>query len=174
MGSRTREVFILSLVVTVVVVALILLVFYVSGNQDLLVKMLNTTAEGDLSGIAFVAGGPFAMWVVAFAILMISKRKALMKSVKLFLQFPESDEAKPPPKRTEYPRAKCSYATYSVKRKVGSGKPAAIHMDKHAGPYINVEVPNIESPTFVVQLKFNGWEWSSDSYSIEQGSVDLH
>lgn len=174
MGSRNREVALLALGVTAGVVALILLVFYVSGNQDLLVKMLNTTAEGDISGIAFVAGGPFGMWIIAFAIMMVSKRKALMKSVKLFLQFPESDGAKPPPKRAEYPRAKCSYATYSGQQKIGPEKPATIHIDRHAGPYINVEVPNIESPTFVIQLQFNGREWSSDSYSIEQGSVDLH
>ena len=51
------------------IVLLILIIFWASGNQQLLDSMLASTAEGKISSLVFTAGGPFGMWVIAMIIL---------------------------------------------------------------------------------------------------------
>lgn len=165
----------MALVVVVVVVGLILLIFNISGNQELLDRLLQSTAEGQLLGIALTAGGPFGMWVIAFLLFRNSMRATPMGSIKLFLRFPESDVS-PPSRPSEFQNSVCSYVIFSNGEKV-SEETTTVQTDQMASdvyvPYIYVKAPKIDNPEFQVKLKHQGEEWLSDSFSPTKGSVDL-
>jgi len=178
MNPRTIETLTLALIplgIVGAVVGLILLIFVVSGHQDLLSQMLQSTAKGELSGVAFTAGGPFGMWVIAFLLFRHTTRAPPPGSIKLFLRFPEPNPQVPPPSQPAHFRdADCWYSIFSNGEKVGSDTQVMIQIDKDVGaPYIYVKAPAIENPEFQVRLKYREHEWFSDSYSPKKGDVDL-
>ena len=178
MNPRIRETMALTfmaLVVVAVVVGLILLIFNVSGNQELLDQLLQSTAEGELFGIALTAGGPFGMWVIAFLLFRSAVKGSPMGSIKLFLRFPESGVS-PPTRPSEFRNSVCSYVIFSHGEKV-TEEITIIQTDQISSdvyvPYIYVKAPKIDDPEFQIKLEHQGEEWLSDSYSPKKGSVDL-
>ncbi len=177
MNPRTAETLTLALgalLIAVVIIGLILLIFFLSGHEELLLEMLQSTAKGEFLGVAFTAGGPFGMWVIATLILLLIRKRIPLRSIKLFLNFPEPDPQVPPPSQPAHFRnAKCWYSIFSNGRQVVLDKKVTIQVDTDAGPYIYVQTPGIENPEFQVKLVYVGREWFSDSYSPKKGSVDL-
>jgi len=178
MTLRTRETItfaFIALFIVGVVVVLILLIFWLSGHQDLLSRMLQSTAEGELFGVAFTAGGPFGMWVIAFLLLRYASRGARIGPIKLFLRFP--DPQVPPPSRpADFRNARCWYSILANGQKVSEEKVTIqtdqIDRDIYV-PYVYVRAPRIKNPEFEIRLEYGGEEWFSDSYSPEKGSVNL-
>lgn len=178
MSQQIRETItlaIVSLLIAAVAVGLILTVFLFSGHENLLKEMLQSTAEGKIEEVAFTAGGPFGMWVIAFLMLRFAMRKTKLYSIKLFLRFPDS-LPQPPVRPTEFRNAKCWYVTLSngqeIDRKDVTIQTDQIHKDVYV-PYIYVEPSKIENPEFQVFLEYESEEWLSDSYSPKKGSIDL-
>jgi hypothetical protein len=173
--KETLNLSLLALAVVSVVVGLILLIFKISGQQDLLSQMLQSTAEGKISGVAFTAGGPFGMWIIAFLVLRYSIGSAPLGSIKLYLRFPDPQTA-PPTHPADLSAAICSYSVFSDGEEITT-KRANIQTDQvdqnFYAPYIYVRAPRIDNPEFQVKLEFRGDEWLSDSYSPKKGSVDL-
>ena len=177
MNPRIRETLILSfsaLLITIVIVILILAIFRISGNQDLLLKMLNSAVEGKLYGVPFTAVGPMAMWIIVTLILLLIRKRVTVKSIQLFLNFTQTNPRKPPPaQRTDFPKATCYYSIFSGGKKIESDKKVTILTDLNAGPYIHVQVPNIDNPEFQIKFKYLDQLWISDSYSSQKGNVNL-
>jgi phosphotransferase system glucose/maltose/N-acetylglucosamine-specific IIC component len=178
MDPNTRETIILALIALLIagtVVGLILVIFLLSGHQDLLSQMLQSTAKGELFGVTFTAGGPFGMWVIAFLLFRYTIKGALIRSVKLILRFPDS-QVPPPSQPADFRNAECQYLIFSNGHKVNEKK-VTIQTDQIDEnvymPYIYVKVPKIENPEFQISLKYEGEEWLSDSYSPKKGNVDL-
>lgn len=158
-----------------VIVVLILLIFLLSGSQDLLSEMLNSTAKGELFGVAFTAGGPFGMWVIIFLLFLVyTKRHAPLGSIKLLLNFQDTNPQKTPPSQpAHFHNVKCWYSVFSNGQKVVHDKKERVQIDRDAGPYIYVQAPRIENPEFQVKLEYRDQKWFSDTYSPKKGWVYL-
>lgn len=179
MNPRIREALILALVALAVVIAvigLILLIFQISGHQDLLVQMLESTAEGELFGIGFTAGGPFGMWIIAFLLLKYCMKGAVLGVFELVLRFPQSTSP-PPTTPSDFKKTKCHYLIFSNGRKLRE-KSATIQshnlFDGSYIPFLYVKVPRIEKTEVQVFLEYKGKEWISSSYSPQKGNIDCH
>ena len=180
MTPRARETVLLaviSLLIAAVIVGLILVVFLVSGNQELLSQMLQNTVEGELLGIIFTAGGPFGMWVIAFVLLIyILKRSQSLGAIRLMLRFPDSPTP-PPSQPAHFNQAKCWYSVFSNgQTKFMEQEVPILTIQSSPGvyaPYIYVKAPGVEDPEFQVRLEYEQTEWFSDSYSPKKGGVDL-
>lgn len=177
MNPRIREIVVLALIalaIVSVVVCLILLIFLISGHKDLLSYMLQSTAKGELFGVAFTAGGPFGMWVIVFLLFRYAL-KGVPLSIKLFLRFPDS-EIPPPARPADFRNTKCWYLIFSngqeMTKKLVTIQTDQIDRNVYV-PYIYIKVPKFENPEFQVKLEYGGEEWFSDSYSPKKGSVDL-
>jgi hypothetical protein len=168
-----------ALVIVCVIVVLILLIFLLSGSQDLLTEMLNSTAKGELFGVAFTAGGPFGMWFIIFFLFLLytksyTKRHAPLGSIKLLLNFQDINSQKTPPSQTDhFHNVKCWYSVFSNGQKVVNDKKERVQIDRDAGPYIYVQAPRIENPEFEVRLEYRDQRWFSDTYSPKKGWVYL-
>lgn len=183
MNPRTVEYLILAFVplaIVCVVVGLIMAIFMLSGHEELLTQMLQATARGELSGVAFTAGGPFAMWIAAFVLFRHATKGAPPGSVRLNLHFAQDDrdlQSPPPSEPAHFHRSTCWYSVFSGDQKVDEDKKVTVHTDQvdrgHYVPYIYVEVPKIEDPLFQVRLEYGGREWISDSYSPRKGVANL-
>jgi hypothetical protein len=183
MNPRIKDAITLAIIalgIVAAVILIILLIFWVSGNQDLLLQMLQSTAKGELFGMAFTAVGPFGMWLIVFLFLSWRSTKHIPSgSIKLWLSFPEPQEVPYPSKPVHFRKAKCWYSIYSNGKQVESDKVVPVHtylMDKVENiyrPYIYVEAPGIENPVFQIGLKYEDHEWYSDSYSHTVGEVNL-
>ncbi|MFX0199100.1 MAG: hypothetical protein ACFFCW_23505 [Candidatus Hodarchaeota archaeon] len=178
MKSRIEEAVTLALyalIIVAVVVGLILSIFLVSGHKDLLSQMLQSTAKGELSGVAFTAGGPFAMWIAAFILLGFTAREAPLGTIRLLFCFPDP-EMPPPSKPADFRNAKCWYLVFSNGMRIGE-EPVTIHthqIDRNIYvPYVYVKARRIENPTFQIRMEYGGRDWFSDSYSPKEGGVDL-
>lgn len=173
-AAETLTLALIALLIAAVMVGLILLIFLLSGHQELLSQMLQSTAKGELFGVAFTAGGPFGMWVIATLILLLIRKRVRLRSIKLFLRFPESNpQVLPPSRPAHFDNAACWYSIFTNGQKVVHDKKATIHTDEDAGPYIYVQAPGVENPEFQVRLQYRDREWVSDSYSPKKGSVNL-
>ena len=173
-AAETLTLALIGLLITAVTVGLILLIFLLSGHQGLLSEMLQSTAKGEFFGVAFTAGGPFGMWVIAVLILLLIRKRVPLRSIKLFLHFAEPDpQVLPPSQPAHFHNAACWYSIFSNGQEVVRDKKATIHTDQDAGPYIYVQAPGIKNPEFQVRLEYRGREWVSDSYSPKKGSVNL-
>lgn len=156
-----------------IIVCLILVIFLISGQEQLLVEMLQSTVKGELVGIAFTAGGPFGMWVITILILYLIKKRVPLKSMQIFLSF-EPESQKPLPScSAHFQSAKCSYSILSEGQRIGSKKEVPIQIDQYAGPYIYVRSSEIENSEYEIKLEYGGYEWFSDSYSPKRGRVSL-
>lgn len=179
MNFQIKEIGVLSLIallITACVIGMILSIFLVSGHEEILSKMLNSTAEGKITGVAFTAGGPFSMWIISFLILRFALRKFPQEPIKLFLIFPDS-EAQPPTKPQEFRSAKCWYSIYKNGDEVEK-RDATIHTDQIGrdiyAPYIYVTLSSsIINPEYQIFITHNQEEWISDSYSPKKGSIEL-
>lgn len=177
MNQRTAEILTLALLalgIVVAVVALILLIFLLTGHQALLSEFLHSTAEGELFGVAFTTGGPFGMWIIAFLLFRFAGKQFSQGAIKLYLRFPEPQVAPPPSRTSEYHNSTCWYSVLSNGQAVGKPKETKIQIDQDIGaPYIYVKATRVENPEFQVRFKYQEQEWLSDSYSPKTGSVDL-
>lgn len=176
MSVRISETLALALgaaLITAIIVCLILLIFLISDQEQLLVEMLRNTVKGDLFGVAFTAGGPFGMWVITILILYQIKKRVPLKSIQIFLSF-ESESQKPLPScSSHFQSARCSYSILSEGQRIGSDKVVPIQIDQYAGPFIYVRSSEIENPEYEIKLEYRGHEWFSDSYSPKKGRVNL-
>lgn len=182
MNPRTEETISLALIALVIVgavVSLILLIFRLSGHQDLLSQMLQSTAKGELFGVAFTAGGPFGMWVIAFILLWYPISGASLGPIKLFLRFPGAQEKSPPSQSPDFRETTCWYSIYNGSEILKRDKEVQIlsdTVDREKGtvaPYIYVKAPRIENPVIEVRLEYKGKEWVSDSYPVKEGEMSL-
>lgn len=172
MDSKTR--FLLSLLPPCLVVGLILLLYLVTGQITLVDQLLQSTAEGDLGGIAFTAGGPFAMFVISYLLLYYSSdRIGALGAIKLYLYFPELvHPVGPPSQPADFDKAICWYKVFSDDEEIKPREEANIRFQDML-PYIYVSAPKIENPEFQVRLEYNGHEWISDSFTPKTGRVPL-
>lgn len=182
MTPRTRETIslaLISLVIVGVIVGFILLIFWVSGHQDLLSQMLQSTAKGELFGVAFTAGGPFGMWIIAFILLRYAIKGVSLGPIKLFLRFPAAQGKSPPSRLADFRKAKCWYSIRNGSKIVERDKKVqilSVIADKEkssVAPYIYVKAPIIENPLIEVRLEYEGKEWLSDSYPVKEGDLNL-
>jgi len=181
MNPRTGEIItitLVSLAIVSVVVGLILLIFMLSGHQDLLSQMLQNTAKGEVLSVAFTAGGPFGMWIITFILIRYTISGIPLVTMKIFLHFPKPQQA-PPSKPSDFRNAKCWYSIFSDGTKVINDTEVTILadlVDRERNvyvPYIYVKDPGIENPEFQFKLEYGGQEWYSDSLSLKNRSVDL-
>jgi len=177
MGNRFKEALgfsIVSLMVTTVVIALIMAIFILSGNQDFLKTLLQATVEGEVKGIAFTAVGPFSMWVIAFLILWLPERHRNERAIKVFLRFPEPQVNNPPELHSQIQSSTCAYNVMNNGKIVFTRDMVEIQIDPDVGaPYIYLHPLGVENPEYQVKIMYQGIEWLSDSYSPFKGNIDL-
>ena len=165
---------ILSTIIWASIIATILIVIKVSGQENLLKEFLQTTASGTIQNIAFTAGGPFGMWIIIYLLFRFSSKSMPLGTIKLFLRFTEDEyEKNPPTNHADFLKAKCFYSVYDNGNLVLNDKEVKIQTDKDVGPYIYVKAEKIENPEFEVKLEYNEIEWFGDSYSPKIGGVKL-
>lgn len=85
--------------ITAGIVGLILLIFITNNQEQLLQEMVRSTAEGEFLGVAFTAGGPFGMWIIATFLITVSKKSVLSRknrqTVTVNVLFPSINVPKP-------------------------------------------------------------------------------
>lgn len=178
MDPRTKQIILiaaLSMIITLALVAVIVEIFLISGEKSLLVSMLNNTVNGKTSGIAFVGGGPTAIWVLSVIFILIIFRSipppAKLKTT-LHLHFKEEDD-EVPVTLDQFNKANCTYKIY----KSGENKPEKTigrRVDTQHGPHIEVEPNGIEDPEYMVELKYNNLTWTCEyCYSPKKGEVSM-
>ncbi|MHA2294100.1 MAG: hypothetical protein ACXACK_18220 [Candidatus Hodarchaeales archaeon] len=178
---RTKELIVLtliSLLVAIGVVFLIILIFIISGNQNLLTQMLESTAEGQIAAIGITAGGPFGMWVIAFLVIIYARKEEdpSLGVIRLYLRFKLDDIRKGvvPSTPSHFNNAQCSYSIFSDGNQVSSNNQAIILFQRYVGPYISVQAPGIQNPVFTVTLEYQGQTLhSKSSYEPTRGEVTL-
>ena len=183
--NRTVEALITPLValgITAGIVLLILLIFVLSGQEQLLVQMVQSTAKGEFLGVAFTAGGPFGMWIIATLLLVLVKRRVPPREVELGLVLRAQDPQPPYPlTRAEFHRAKCSYFVKSSGEEDKPYKDVEIHCgkvedDKASFDHFFIYVPilEVEKPVYKFRLEYEDNEWKGDSYSPWKSRLELH
>lgn len=165
MNRQIRDVF-LSLTVVVVVVGLILLLFQLTGNIALVTQLLQSTAEGNIVGIAFTSMGPFGMFVISFLLInRFSKQDFPLEPITLYLFFSEQDfPVSPPLERADYSQALCWYTVFSDGREVKPKEDAIIRFDDDR-PFITINPKAVKNPSFDVKIEYEGHQFMSDSFS---------
>jgi hypothetical protein len=153
-----------------------LLIFHVTGNQELISQMLQSSAKGEIGGITFTAFGPFSMWIITIVILKYGFFRYISRNQKLVLHFPLKNPT-PPNTPHDFNKVSCTYSIFHNNQKVVTDKPVTVHTEKmqHGGyiPYIYIENTTYDDALVQVSLKFGTDEWISDSYSPNKGDIDL-
>ena len=155
MKPNIKETIILTIVamgIVTFVILIILLIFWVSGNQSLLEDMLQVTVEGGIAGATFSAAGPLGMWILIFYILKWSAKKYKPPgSLKLFLcRSPETGQEQNNPLELPDPHnTKCWYTIWDGAHPeldpLVRDREARIQT-KEGFSYINIEDPGVTNP----------------------------
>lgn len=171
MNPNIRDV-LLSLTIVCVIFGLILILFEVTGNIELISQLLQSTAEGEIAGLTFTTIGPFGMFVISFYMLRYTRRETPLWPIKLWLYFSDEDHPVPPPSQPiEFSEASCRYTVYSNDRIVRTVD-VNIRFEQRS-PYIYVSAPEVDNPELEVRLEYGGHEFISESFSPKVGRVTL-